>query len=618
MRGKTASWIAKGLFILLAFSFIGWGATDFIRSSTNAGPVIQVGNAKLEMALAQRAVSQELNLISRQLPGVDRSQLRQLGLVDQAAQQVASRLALDQEVQRFGLAVGDETLRQTLTNNPAFRAPGGGFDRTRFNQTINQMGFTEQGFLEEFRRDTARAYITRTLTDVGAPPATLTQHLLTYRGETRNAEVVKVSAEDPASIAAPTPEALQEFYKANGSRFTSAERRTISYLLLSPASFKDGITVTDKELSDYFAEHIDSYGQPERRAVVQVVLADEAKAKELATKAAADGDLAKAAAEAGASVSDLGTVTRDKLTPALAEAAFKLEEGKVSGPVAGDFGYHILKVTSVQPAIEAKFDAVKEQIAEEIKNNRALDRLYEVSNKLDEILNNGTPLKDAAAQIGVALQSAPAFERNGEGDAGEVMPDLPGRNALINLAFQTDQGQTSRIIELPGGMLAAVHVDAVAASSQKPFETVKADVELQWRARTAARQAREKADALAATIKSGKSLEDAATEAGAVIEVQENVSRDGNNGQMSPQAVAALFAAAQPGDIAVAEDPAGAVVVKFTGTKAAEPEKLTAEKAALDAELREAIAGDTAQIMQNYLRQRYPVHIDKQRLDTLF
>ncbi len=48
----------------------------------------------------------------------------------------------------------------------------------------------------------------------------------------------------------------------------------------------------------------------------------------------------KASAVAGG---DLGYFTKEKMVPAFAEAAFKLENGEVSEPVESDFGWHIIK-----------------------------------------------------------------------------------------------------------------------------------------------------------------------------------------------------------------------------------------------------------------------------------
>jgi Parvulin-like peptidyl-prolyl isomerase len=45
------------------------------------------------------------------------------------------------------------------------------------------------------------------------------------------------------------------------------------------------------------------------------------------------------------------------------DAVFGLKKDEVSGIVQTDFGYHIVKVTDVKPAVTKPFDEVKDQIA---------------------------------------------------------------------------------------------------------------------------------------------------------------------------------------------------------------------------------------------------------------
>lgn len=617
-RGRAASWVAKILFLLLAFSFVGWGAADYLVRGPQAGPVIEVGNTKLEAPLAQRIVGREIDALGRQMPGLDREQLKRLGLIDQAVEQVVSRLALDQEVDRLGLAVSDDALRQTLTGNPAFRAPGGGFDRARFNSVINQLGYTEQGFLAEFRKDMVRSYLARGVSGTGKAPAALVDPLLTYRGESRTPELAVSLAGNPDALPAPSAEELKKFYDENSNRFTTAERRKISLLLLSIASVKAEITVTDQEVTDSFDARRDELTSLEKRHLVQVLVNDEEKAKAI-VEAAKDGDLEKAAKANGAEVTELGTVTQAELPQVLADAAFALAENAISAPIKAEFGWHVVKVLKIEPKVEPDFAKLKEQIADDLKTEHAMNRLYERSNKLDEALANGTSITDAAAGAGLKLEEIPVFDRRGQGDAGEVMTGLPGRNRIIDLAFQTPSGETSRLIELPEGTVAALRVDAIEPVSVKPLDSIKTDVEIAWRIDAATKAARVKAEAMLAEIKGGKSFEEAAANAGLTIEEKTPVTREGAGAEtVSPQVLAALFGLAKVGDAEIADTANGAAVVRLKSINAAETDKLRTEREALAGELSEAIGGDAALVFQQYLRQRYPVSIDKQRLETLF
>lgn len=59
---------------------------------------------------------------------------------------------------------------------------------------------------------------------------------------------------------------------------------------------------------------------------------------------------------------DLGFFTQDRMVPAFAEAAFKLEPGQISEPVKSQFGWHVIKVDEKRMRAVPPFDEMKEQI----------------------------------------------------------------------------------------------------------------------------------------------------------------------------------------------------------------------------------------------------------------
>jgi peptidyl-prolyl cis-trans isomerase C len=62
---------------------------------------------------------------------------------------------------------------------------------------------------------------------------------------------------------------------------------------------------------------------------------------------------------------DLGFFTKDKMVPAFAEAAFKLQPGQVTeAPVQTQFGWHIIKVEARRKSEPPKFEDVRGQVYE--------------------------------------------------------------------------------------------------------------------------------------------------------------------------------------------------------------------------------------------------------------
>ena len=59
-------------------------------------------------------------------------------------------------MQRLGIVVPDQAVRQAVFAMPAFRGPNGQFDQQRFQAVLRNNGLTEARFLDMMRADLAQ------------------------------------------------------------------------------------------------------------------------------------------------------------------------------------------------------------------------------------------------------------------------------------------------------------------------------------------------------------------------------------------------------------------------------------------------------------------------------
>lgn len=109
--------------------------------------------------------------------------------------------------------------------------------------------------------------------------------------------------------------------------------------------------------------------KPEEEVHARHILVEsEAEAKKIAGRIKGGEDFAKVAAETSkdpgskAEGGDLGWFTKERMVAPFAEAAFKLDPGKVSDPVKTQFGWHVIKVEEKRTKPVPGFDEMKEQI----------------------------------------------------------------------------------------------------------------------------------------------------------------------------------------------------------------------------------------------------------------
>lgn len=134
--------------------------------------------------------------------------------------------------------------------------------------------------------------------------------------------------------------------------------------------------LTDEAMKKWYDEHQVQFAQ-EQVKLNHIVAADEKAAQ--AAMAEIEGgksfaDVAKATSldqGSAAKGGELGWFSKKDLGGPLGEAAFDAKEGKATGPVKTQYGYHVILVSETRD--KAPFDEVKDQIKEQMGSDLAMD-----------------------------------------------------------------------------------------------------------------------------------------------------------------------------------------------------------------------------------------------------
>jgi peptidyl-prolyl cis-trans isomerase C len=137
--------------------------------------------------------------------------------------------------------------------------------------------------------------------------------------------------------------------------------------------------LTDAALHKVYDDAVKQMGDEKevhaRHILFRAAPGDEKAAKEAEDKAKAviarlnkDEDFAKIASEltedpsGKANGGDLGYFSKEQMVPEFSDTAFGLENGKISGPVKTQFGWHVIKVEDKRTKPTPKFEEVKPQL----------------------------------------------------------------------------------------------------------------------------------------------------------------------------------------------------------------------------------------------------------------
>lgn len=624
MRKGAASWVAKGLMVLLVLSFGAWGIGDYITNFGSNRPVAEVGRDEIGQPEFADAFRRELSSLQRRFgSNFSAEQARQLGLDET----VLNRLIEDRLYQRaakdIGLAVTEADVRHAIMNAPAFKGQDGQFNRFAFDNYLRQEGYSEAMLVAVLRQELARTRLLGSLFgSISMAPKSMADTILGYRLERRLAEYVVIDATKLPAPTVPTAEKIEEYYKANPAAFTAPERRSIAWFQITPADHAAKMDVSETELRDEYEANKRAYVTPEKRTVEQVVFTTEAEAK-AAYEAVQKGEdfIAMAARTKKLKPEDvkLGSLTRDELPAAIANAVFALEANKVGEPVTSPFGWHLVRVTAVTPGTTKSFDEAKDELRQQIALGKANEGMGKLRAQIDDQIAGGATLDEIVKAQGVTVQTASDIDAQGQDKQGKRVEALPTQPDFLAQAFDLDTESEPHIVDLPDGGLIVLKVTGITPSALRPLDEVKNDVVAALQQRARADAAADQARQIAERVRNGGDLAKEASAVGAMVQLSTPLTRGGQPAEraLSPVIVSALFNAKQPGEIVTGPAanapgiaPNSAIVARLSRIEPADPAAIARQQDQVVQQLASGMAQDLVQQYRQLLQKEVGVKID--------
>jgi peptidyl-prolyl cis-trans isomerase D len=621
IRSKAGSFVVKGLFVLLILTFGVWGIGDIFRNRPTDTVIATVGDQNIRAEDLQAAMRRELERLSARFgAAIDIQQAKKLGIIDDVLGELIDRSLLEQEAARLRLEVSDDVIRNATADNPNFRTPDGHFDRALFDAMLAQNHLTEDQFVTMMRQDIPRDDLRQAVMVGAAAPQSMVDLLFRYRNEKRVADIVALPVADAGDVGQPNEAELTAFYDGHQDLFRAPEYRGFTLASLSPSDIAQGIEIPEAKLKEEFDERQDDFQLPEQREVQQILAPSEDKVKEAEAALAAGKDWNEVATQiAGQNPEtiELGLMKREELPQVLSDIAFELPLNKPSEPVKTPLGWHILRVVKIEPAVNQTFEQAKPKLEAQLTHDEAVDRIYKVANRVDDVLAGGMTIEDAAAKFELKKTEIAAADVGGHDPEGKpVVLPVPA-NEVLKLAFATDEGQTSRVTESPEGAIFMVRVSKVTPPTIKPLAEVKEQAIAAWQAEKRRETVAKTAEELAAAVKPDSRLAAVAAEKGLKVTTSPPLSRrPGRGDTTSPALVAKLFKA-KPGEVVTATDADGSYVAQLDEVQTPETPSQNATADAsrdLNQQMRTDLSGEFTQA----LRARFPVEIRREAIDRLF
>jgi peptidyl-prolyl cis-trans isomerase D len=492
IHDKLKGWLAGVVLGAIGLVFVFWGINWTLSAPTYAA---KVNGSEVSANEVRQSYQQQLAMAERQSNGAV-SEAQRNDIKKRVLDQYVNSEALITRADDLGYRVSDAEVLQAMCEIPAFQVDGK-CDTAHAVAILRSQGRSIVEIEGMFRRDVKMRQLDSAISMSSFATATEMKQMRALTRQQRELAWVTLSADKYAAGAAPDEAALKAYYDAHKSEYMTPETVDLRYVEISLAQLASKVSVDDAQLKAYYEEQKtktpERFTQAEQRRVSHILLtvanpqedaAAKTKAEGILKRAQAGEDFAKLAKEfsqdpgSAQQGGDLGWTERKAWVAPFADAAFGMKVDEIKGPVKTQFGYHILKLTGIQPQAVKTFDQSKGELEAEYRRNEA-ERLF--NNAQDQLadaaLQNTTDIDVVARKAGLTVLEVPAFSRiDGGGELGKVP-------AVIEAAFSQDviDGRLSPIVEVEKGRGVVLRATDHKLPQQKPLDAVHGEVLAAWK-----------------------------------------------------------------------------------------------------------------------------------------
>lgn len=511
------------ILILPAFVLVGVEGYSRFMDGSNAG-VATVEGRKITQSEWDAAHRNQVDRLRAQMPNLDMKLVDTPEVRRESLDQLVRERVLLAAANGQHLNISDERLQQLFRTDPQFaflRNPDGTVNK---NLLLAQ-GMSSEMFVQRLRQDLTLRQVMLGVAGTAVAGKANAGVAFDALLQQREVQLQRFEAKDFLAQIKPSDAELETFYKdaANNARFKLPETAQIEYLVLDLESLKSGVTVSEDELKKYYEENQSRYTVAEERRASHILIkadkdtpaAERAKAKARAEELLAQArknpagfaELARKNSQDEGSATrggDLDFFPRGAMVKPFEDAAYALKQGEISNVVESGFGYHVIQLTGVRGGDKKSFESVRADLEQEVRRQLAQKRYTELAEQFSNMVyEQSDSLKPAADKFKLAVQTAVVQRQPAPGAAGplasaKLLEAVFGNEALRNK-------RNTEAVETGPSQLAAARVVEHKPARLPELADVKAEVRAQLMnklaAEAAAKQGKER---LAALQKSGE------------------------------------------------------------------------------------------------------------------
>lgn len=499
------------LLVLIVPSFVLVGVESYQNRGDAAAGVATVAGQKVTQQEWEEAQRRQIDQ-ARQMMGPQFDQ--KMFETPEAKQAILNNLvaerAINAEIARNHMTVGDAALAKTIAEVQSFRKPDGSFDMEQYKAALAAQGMTPAMFDQRLRRDLTVQQLSGSIQSTAFAPRSVTQRLSDINDQEREVQEMLFPIAQYLPQVKVTDAMVKAYYDKNAQLFTIPEQVKAEYVVFDADAVAGQVQVSDAEIGEYYNKNLKAYSTPEQRTASHILItvardakpADQAAAKAKAEAVLAEvrknpanfAEIAKAQSQdpgSAPSGGDLGVVEKGAFVKPVEDAIYALKEGETSGLVQSEFGYHIIKLTALKPAAQKPLDAAKEEIAADLKKQKMSKKYSEMAETFTNMVyEQSESLKPVADKLGLKIETVDGLTRKPNPQLGQAPFNNEKFLAAIFGVDAVKNKRNTEAVEVSPSVLISGRVLEFKPATKRPLAEVDAQIRQRVTLEEAARLAK--------------------------------------------------------------------------------------------------------------------------------
>ena len=550
IRKKSQGTVAKIIVGTIVVTFALFGVDSIVGGMNGEPEVAKVNGEGIPESTFKRALEGKRRQILAQMgENVDPDLIDEEMLRTSVLEGLIQEQILTEDAEDKGLYVSDQAIDSYIRSIEQFKQDGV-FSNERMQMTLRNVGLTLKDYKDSLKM---QFLLSQPRSALIASAFVLDQErneIVELDRQARTFGLVTVFKGDYLDSIAISDDDVAGYYESNKEQYKKPRNVDVSFIEVDKLDLAANMQVSQEEVTAlYEIEKAEYKGEEKRRASHILIKIGDSRSEQEALSLINDvqtrvnkgepfDQIATQLSEDEGSVAeggDLGLSGRGVYVSDFENALFSLAVGEVSKPVKTEFGYHLIKLTSIENNDIPTLEGMRESLESRVRSKKADQAYAELLEKLADLSYASANLDDPAKELKLEVREL-------SGVSAETQDPLFSNLKVQKVLFSSElleEHNNSEVIEVGDGQAIVFRVNSFHEESILPLSEVNEQIRNLLKDKKAAEYAESVGQAFIARVSAGENPEEVSMDMGLGWKVHTSLKRD--NVMVNPEVLSTVF-----------------------------------------------------------------------------